>query len=142
MSEFESQAQTARKLLGTDFKIKDNRFVVAADGDLAFEDGRDCLGANLTDVVYSNPFERIRHPDWGVGLEEWVSESLFETKRNELVDHISRYLYKDSRVKKVHSVEIRQDGTIPRKFWIEASIEPVDGQPLLNLVWPFNMEVI
>lgn len=141
MSIFEDNAQTTRRLLGTDIKIDGTRIVATDDGDIALDGGRDCLASNLQDLIDSSPFDKVRHPEWGIALEDYVSERLTDEKATELIQRVEAGLKADTRVKNIISIQVSPDDEIPRKFYLEVEIEPVDGQPYLNLVWPFDMEV-
>lgn len=140
----EGAAAEARKLLGVDLSINDEGtdLVFTDDGDLAVSEGRDCLRENLDYFFYSDRGERPRHPDWGLGIYEYIGkEPLTESRKAALVEYVGSHLLQDTRVKEIINIEVREgeDGT--HKAVLEVSIIPIDEAGPMSLVFPFDLEV-
>lgn len=82
----------------------------------------------------------LGHPDYGSRLDELIGELNSETNRNRAKLYVLQALAAEPRVKKVVSVEVRQNASTPEQMDINIWLIPVDGDTPLNLVFPFFLE--
>lgn len=102
------------ELMGTDLMEK------AFDGQWASNDDYAVIAGlgNLRQAIYhrliTNPGELFAHPDYGCGLEEYVSAPIDLTTKAELTKRIKEQLTRDPRVAKVSYVRLTTgDSTTP-----------------------------
>ena len=79
----------------------------------------------------------LGHPDYGSRLFELIGERNIETNRNRAKLFVLQALAAEPRVKEVRSVRVTQNRADRGRVDIEVSLVPIDGETVLNLVFPF-----
>jgi phage baseplate assembly protein W len=82
----------------------------------------------------------LGHPDYGSRLFELLGELNSETNRNRAKLFALEALQAEPRVKEIRSVTVTQNRADRTRIDIRVSLVPVDGDTLLNLVFPFFLE--
>jgi phage baseplate assembly protein W len=82
----------------------------------------------------------LGHPDYGCRLYELIGEPNTETNRNRAKLYTLIALKAEPRVKAVKSVTVTTRRSQPTRVDIRLSVETIDTDTLLNLVFPFFFE--
>jgi phage baseplate assembly protein W len=82
----------------------------------------------------------LGHPDYGSRLSELIGELNNETNRNRAKLFVLQALRAEPRVKEIRSVTVTANRAAPTRIDIAVSLIPLDGDTLLNLVFPFFLE--
>lgn len=82
----------------------------------------------------------LGHPDYGCRLQELIGEPNTETNRNRAKLFTLLALQAEPRVKKVLAVTVTTRRQAPSQVDIAVSLQVIDGDTVLNLVFPFFFE--
>lgn len=82
----------------------------------------------------------LGHPDYGSRLFELIGELNTQTNRNRAKMYVLQALAAEPRVKEVRSVQVTQNRAEPTRMDIDVWLVAIDGDTLLNLVFPFFLE--
>lgn len=82
----------------------------------------------------------LGHPDYGCRLQELIGEPNTETNRNRAKLFTLLALQAEPRVKKVLDVTVSTRRQAPSQVDIACSLQAIDGDTVLNLVFPFFFE--
>lgn len=81
--------ETALDLFGEDFLFTDD-LQVTASGDYATVQGMACLRQAILNRLLTAPGEYAVHPEYGVGIRNWVKKRLTRADQDELRHQIGR----------------------------------------------------
>ncbi|HVG00749.1 MAG TPA: hypothetical protein VND68_12990 [Chloroflexia bacterium] len=82
----------------------------------------------------------LGHPEYGSHLFELIGELNNETNRNRAKMFVLQALAGEPRVKRVRSVLVTQNRAYRERMDIEASLEVIGSDTVLNLVFPFFLD--
>ena len=82
----------------------------------------------------------LGHPDYGCRLHELIGEPNTETNRNRAKLYTLTALQAEPRIKEVKSVTVTTRRSEPNRVDIKVSLLAIDGDTVLNLVFPFFFE--
>jgi Gene 25-like lysozyme. len=83
---------------------------------------------------------QLGHPNYGSRLFELIGELNTVTNRNRAKLFVLQALVAETRVKKVLTVNVTQNKRDRTQIDIEISLEAIDSDTVLNLVFPFFLE--
>jgi len=124
------------RFLGTDIALGSDGDIKVVNGDIAIVEGVECLKENLKDRLFATQGDLVLHPEFGLGIHDFVSLPPTSNMKFELRARVKFQLLEDPRVREVNALEIEEDyGALT----IKASIVTQDGQVIGNLVFPFEV---
>ena len=137
----------SQEQLGKDLKLveKENGIDIAvtSEGDLDTVVGEFNLGQSLINKLRTNKgeLENLGHRIYGSRLNELIGEPNNERTRELIKAYVREALLQDPRVKEITYLSLETFRDNPNRIDIKATITPITGTTLLNIVFPFYLEV-
>jgi hypothetical protein len=91
-------------------------------------------------ITHTGELSILGHPDYGSRLHTLIGELNNDTNRNLAKLYAIEALEAEPRVKEIVSVDVIPDPNIPNIVEIIASIQAIDSETPLNLVFPFSFQ--
>jgi len=143
--------ETSKELLGKDLKLVDDLFDVTLGSDLAISPSGDLetvsdeynLGQAIINRLRTRQGELadLGHALYGSHLYELVGEPNNERTRELARLYARESISQDPRVKEIVSITINVPKGDPHRIDINISVLPIGSTTVLNVVFPFYLEV-
>lgn len=138
----------SKEVLGTDLKLIDielgSDLTLTPSGDLETISNEYNLGQAIANRLRTRQRELadLGHPRYGSHLYELVGEPNNERTRELARMYTRECVAQDARVKEVVSVTVKSPSDEPCRIDIHISILPIRRSTVLNIVFPFYLEVV
>jgi len=138
----------SKKMLGKDLKLVEvelgSDLALSFSGDLETISGEYNLGQAIVNRLRTRQGELtdLGHPSYGSRLYELVGEPNNEKTRELARIYTGECVAQDPRVKEVVNVSVESPSDEPRRIDIEISVLPIASSTVLNIVFPFYLEVV
>ena len=141
----------SKEMLGKDLKLVDDLYDLTLGSDLAISPNGDLetvgeeynLGQAIINRLKTRPGELtdIGHSLYGSHLYELVGEPNNERTRELAKLYARESIAQDPRVKEIVSITINVPKADPHRIDINISVLPIGTTTVLNIVFPFYLEV-
>ena len=137
----------SQEQLGKDLKLVEKEdgidIAVTPTGDLDIVAGDFNLGQSLINKLRTSKGELgdLGHRIYGSRLYELIGEPNNERTRELIRAYVREALLQDARVKEITYLSLETFKDNPNRIDIRATITPITGTSLLNIVFPFYLEV-
>ena len=136
-----------KNLFGTDLKLDFQDYwvnvLVTRSGDLETISGLQnlCQAIRLRLTTERGELSELGHPEYGSRLFELYGKPNNERTRDEVKKMVIECLNQEPRIRHILGVITRRLPNVPNTVEVEISLLPSEGKELLNIVYPFNLEV-
>ena len=137
----------SRSVLGRDLKVVHDELgcdlALSPTGDLELVEDE----LNLSQAVINRLRTRLGeltelgHPDYGSRLHELIGEPNNERTRSLVKLYVAESVARDPRVQEVVEVSVQASKEDPSRIDVSITILPTGSSRLLNIVFPFYLEV-
>jgi phage baseplate assembly protein W len=138
----------SKEVLGTDLKLIDielgSDLTLTPSGDIETISEEYNLGQAIANRLRTRQGELadLGHSRYGSHLYKLVGEPNNERTRELARIYTRESVAQDARVKEVVSVTVKSSKDDPRRIDIDISILPIRSSTVLNIVFPFYLEVV
>lgn len=138
-----------KELLGRDLKLRFDKNLnadleISSTGDLEVTEGYDNLGQAILNRLKTRLGELrdIGHPGYGSKLYSFIGRPNNPAVRDAIRIVVKESLMREPRIEEIVSVRVIPARENPYRVDIQIIVKPIESKNMLNLVFPFYLEVL